>query len=277
MLRPPLSRTPLAYVGYLLAMLGLVWLIVVLRTRRLVRNREELNRIVAERTAQLEQEKAASEQARRELHTQATHDSLTGLFNRAAILEHLNRELARATREKKCLGVIIADLDHFKRLNDTYGHLAGDEVIREAARRLRQAMRTYDLVGRYGGEEFLILLPGWEQELAPSRIDLLLEAIRSAPFEIDEREIRLTCSFGIAVYHPGAPATPKDLLSRADAALYAAKNAGRNRANVAGTEGERTNGNMNLPRSLSIPGLSELPTIQPARLESAYPTNLPAH
>src|SRR3954468_5692084 len=96
---------------------------------------------------------------------------------RGAILEHLERELARAARENKSLGVVIGDLDHFKRLNDTYGHLAGDEVIRETARRLRQATRTYDLLGRYGGENFLILLPGWESEMPPSRIDLLLETI----------------------------------------------------------------------------------------------------
>ncbi len=100
-------------------------------------------------------EKAALEEARCALHIQATHDSLTGIYNRAAMLEQLEREIARATRDQTPLGVLIADLDHFKNLNDSYGHLCGDDVIREAAERFREAMRAYDWVGRYGGEEFL--------------------------------------------------------------------------------------------------------------------------
>jgi diguanylate cyclase (GGDEF)-like protein len=228
-LLPPLSRTPAAYAAYGLLAFLLAWLVVGFRTRALTRRQEELTRTVAERTSQLEAEKAALETARSELHIQATHDALTGIFNRAAMLEHLQREIARATRDRTPLGILIADLDHFKSLNDNYGHLCGDDVIRETAERFRSAMRGYDIVGRYGGEEFLILFPGWDPSVAPARVEDLLEAIRSRPFEAGDRRIRLTCSIGVATFRPETD-TPsiREVLSRADTALYAAKNSGRN-------------------------------------------------
>jgi diguanylate cyclase (GGDEF)-like protein len=228
-LRPPLARTPVAYACYVMIALLLAWNVVVFRTRALTRRQEELTRTVAERTAQLEAEKAALEATRRELHIQATHDSLTGIFNRAAMLEHLEREIARATRDRATLGVLIADLDHFKSLNDNYGHLCGDDVIRESADRFRSAMRGYDIVGRYGGEEFLILFPGWDFLLAPGRIDDLLESIRSRPFEVTEHRVQLTCSIGVATFRPEVDSPSiRDVLCRADTALYVAKNSGRN-------------------------------------------------
>lgn len=228
-LRPPLAETPLAYALYFLLGLVLAWSVLALRTRSLVHRQRELTRVVAERTSQLEAEKTALEAARRELHTQATHDSLTGLFNRGAILEHLQREIARATRDKTTLGVVIADLDHFKSINDTYGHLCGDDIIRETAERFRAATRGYDLVGRYGGEEFLILFPGWDPQRAPARTDQLLDAIRSRPFAIAEGEVCLTCSLGVATFRPDSDSGEiREILGRADTALYVAKNAGRN-------------------------------------------------
>jgi diguanylate cyclase (GGDEF)-like protein len=232
-IRPPLTRTPIAYVLYGISILLAVWGAIVLRTRALIRRQQELTRIVAERTAQLEAEKAALEAAREELHIRATYDSLTGLLNRAAIVEHLQREVHRAIREKTPLGVLIADLDFFKHVNDTYGHLCGDDVISEAADRFRAAMRRYDLAGRYGGEEFLILFPGWDPDLAPGRVESLLDGIRSRPFDISGNEIHLTCSIGVSTFHPGIDSPEiRDVLSRADAALYAAKNDGRNRASI---------------------------------------------
>ncbi|HVT96005.1 MAG TPA: two-component regulator propeller domain-containing protein [Acidobacteriaceae bacterium] len=228
-LRRPLTRTPLAYAFYGLLALLLAWLIVAFRTRALTRRQEELTRIVAERTAQLEAEKAALEATRRELHIQATHDALTGIFNRAAMLEHLQREIARATRDRSPLGVLIADLDHFKSLNDSYGHLCGDDVIRESAARFRSAMRGYDIVGRYGGEEFLILFPGWDLSMAPNRVNDLLESIRSHSFEFGDCRIRLTCSIGVATFRPEVDSPSiREVLCRADTALYVAKNSGRN-------------------------------------------------
>jgi diguanylate cyclase (GGDEF)-like protein len=236
-LRAPLMKTPVAYLCYVLAGLLLTWGIIAFRTRTLTHHQEQLTRLVAERTAQLVAEKAALEEARCALHIQATHDSLTGIYNRAAMLEHLEREIARATRDRTPLGVLIADLDHFKNLNDSYGHLCGDDVIREAAQRFRDAMRAYDLVGRYGGEEFLVLFPSWDLTIAPGRIDDLLEAIRSQPFVACDAEIRLTCSIGVATFQPGEDApSMREVLSRADTALYVAKNSGRNCARLESRE-----------------------------------------
>ncbi len=228
-LRPPLARTPVAYACYAMLALLLAWGIVAFRTRSLMHRQEELTRTVTERTAQLEAEKAALEATRRALHIQATHDSLTGIFNRAAMLEHLQREIARATRDRTTIGVLIADLDHFKNLNDSYGHLCGDDVIRETADRFRAAMRGYDIVGRYGGEEFLILFPGWDFTVAPGRIDDLLNSIRSRPFEAGEGRVTVTCSIGVAMFRPELDSPSiREVLSRADTALYVAKNSGRN-------------------------------------------------
>lgn len=227
-LRPPLTRTPLAYLTYILLAILAGWAALGLRTGALVRRQKDLSRIVAERTAQLEEEKCALEAARKELQIRATHDALTGVFNRAAIIEHLSREIVRANREKATLGVLIADLDFFKQVNDRWGHLSGDDVIREAAIRLQNAMRKYDFLGRYGGEEFLIIFPRWDPTLAPGRIDDLLESIRSRSFVTDTYSIPMTCSIGVAVYRPGIDVPEiRDILSRADEALYSAKHQGR--------------------------------------------------
>src|SRR5207247_8053978 len=102
--------------------------------------------------------------AREELRFQATHDVLTGLWNRGAVMELLNHELNRSPRANMPTAVLMLDLDHFKKINDTHGHLAGDAVLKEAARRLTHAVRSYDCVGRYGGEEFLVVLAGCDRK-----------------------------------------------------------------------------------------------------------------
>jgi diguanylate cyclase (GGDEF)-like protein len=228
---PPLSKTVWAYLFYVVVVVLAGWGIVALRTRVLVRRQGELARMVEERTKQLETEKAALEAARRELQIQATHDSLTGIANRGAILEHLERELSRALRDGSPLGVVLLDLDHFKRVNDEHGHLCGDAVLRDSAVRLRANLRGYDMVGRYGGEEFLLLFPGWEAATGAGRIEDLLRTISGTPFRTKEAEIDLTCSIGVAGFLPEHDANDAtEILRRADAELYAAKNAGRNRA-----------------------------------------------
>ena len=156
-----------------------IWSFAELRTHNLSRGRRELERVVAERTEQLKMQNTALVKARAALKVQATHDSLTALWNRRAILEQLDHEFRRALRQDSILSVILADLDHFKAVNDSHGHLCGDRVLREAAARLGACLRGYDVIGRYGGEEFLILMPGWDPASNPTRVHDLLASINS--------------------------------------------------------------------------------------------------
>jgi two-component system cell cycle response regulator len=167
------------------------------------------------------------------LQHKATHDSLTGLLNRAAIMDLLRRELARAPREKSCCGVLLADLDHFKAVNDTLGHAAGDEVLREAAQRLTAGVREYDAVGRYGGEEFLLVLPGCDATALRDRAEHILAAFRERHFEAAGESLRVTVSMGAASSADWPEAAPDSLVRSADGSLYEAKRDGRDRAEVA--------------------------------------------
>ena len=170
--------------------------------------------------------------AREALRRQATHDGLTGIWNRTAILEILDRELRRAHREFTPLGVLMADLDHFKHVNDTYGHPAGDEVLREAARRLEADLRRYDSVGRYGGEEFLIVLPGCNGAGVQAHAGRLLGRMRAEPFRLPADRVHVTCSLGGSWTDSADPGQAEALLHAADEALYAAKDHGRDGAAV---------------------------------------------
>jgi two-component system, cell cycle response regulator len=165
------------------------------------------------------------------LREQATRDALTGLWNRSMILEILDRELARSRRDHHPVSVLLADIDHFKRINDTLGHLAGDEVLRTIAQRLHMGLRPYDMVGRYGGEEFLMVLPGCNAEAALALAERLRSVVETGPVRDAHVTIPVTMSVGAAVWN-SAWAAP-ELLRVADAALYRAKNAGRNRAVIA--------------------------------------------
>lgn len=171
--------------------------------------------------------------ARDALYQQAMHDALTGLLNRAAIAQALEQELMRAARQHTPLGVIVADLDHFKQVNDRYGHLAGDRVLMETAQRIRAVVRPYDRVGRYGGEEFLILCPGCTEQDAVQVAERIRKSIEHHPIEISSQEtITVTICLGVTASGADEAQDPTLLVQYADRALYQAKDRGRNRAEV---------------------------------------------
>jgi diguanylate cyclase (GGDEF)-like protein/PAS domain S-box-containing protein len=162
-----------------------------------------------------------------QLREQSVHDSLTGLYNRRYLDEFFDRELTRADRAGHPITVIMGDLDHFKGVNDSYGHLAGDEVLRRFASLMRRNSRSTDICCRYGGEEFLLVLPGVPQAAGVERAEKLRQVIEATPVRHDSSLIAVTSSFGVASFpHDGR--TADDVIAAADSALYAAKTRGRN-------------------------------------------------
>ncbi|HYS43075.1 MAG TPA: diguanylate cyclase [Geobacteraceae bacterium] len=171
--------------------------------------------------------------ARENLREKASHDSLTSLWNHEEILGILGQELARAEREKQCISVIMADLDHFKMVNDTYGHLAGDAVLRLTAKRMLSLMRGYDFIGRYGGEEFLVILPECCKECSVAFAERLRSCVSSGSMDTPEGMIPVTISIGVAASGGENGWAADSLVKAADVALYRAKENGRNRVEVA--------------------------------------------
>jgi len=162
------------------------------------------------------------------LRFSATHDFLTRLLNRGEMLAGLERELARSQRTGQPVAILLADVDHFKQINDSMGHAAGDEVLKQLAHRLKSGLRPYDLAGRYGGEEFLFILPTCDLKPATQRAEQLRLSVARDPVLTAFGGIPVTLSVGLTVYQPGASIESERLLQEADRALYVAKQKGRN-------------------------------------------------
>jgi two-component system cell cycle response regulator len=179
--------------------------------------------LVADRIIRFQEELFA---AREVLRNQASHDYLTRLLNRGGIMEALEQEFSRSSRTGEPFSVILADVDHFKKINDRFGHLSGDEVLFEAANRIRSCVRSYDSVGRYGGEEFLIIVPGCDESLAFQVAEKIRQMICQIPFSLHQGPLAVTLSLGVCTRR--AEGSSEALLLAADSALYQAKESGRN-------------------------------------------------
>lgn len=171
-----------------------------------------------------------------ELRRQATHDSLTGLYNRARINELALREMALAARHNRPLAVLMLDIDHFKAVNDTYGHDVGDQVIRALADICRAQLREIDHIGRFGGEEFVCILPETDRDAAAACAERLRAAMEDAHIDSARGQVRFTVSIGVAQYGDACDSW-EELLKNADNALYRAKQDGRNRVVLAEVRG----------------------------------------
>jgi diguanylate cyclase (GGDEF)-like protein len=174
--------------------------------------------------------------AQAQLTVLANHDALTTLWNRRVIMETLERESARSQREKSTLGLILLDIDHFKRINDSFGHLAGDEALQQVARKLTQTVRPYDSVGRYGGEEFLIVAPNCNLSETYQLAERLRGLIYDTPIVCTCGAMTVSASFGVSATVIGQNLDARALILGADRALYRAKDIGRNRVCIAAPE-----------------------------------------
>jgi diguanylate cyclase (GGDEF)-like protein len=169
-------------------------------------------------------------QAQDSLRFHAEHDSLTGVLNRRAIRDVLRRELARCRRENQSLGLMLADVDHFKRINDRYGHGAGDCALVTVVQRISATLRPYDLIGRYGGEEFLVIAPGCDLELTQKLAERIRCAVSDEPVDLGHANVKLTVSLGATL--GTANSDPEFLVAVADSAMYQAKGNGRDRVEL---------------------------------------------
>jgi len=179
-------------------------------------------------------------QAQESLRFHAEHDALTGVLNRRSVRDVLRKELARCRREKNTLGVILADVDHFKKVNDHYGHAAGDAVLVSVVQRITTVLRSYDALGRYGGEEFLIIAPNCDLVMAQKLAERVRSIIADEPMDLGNDSAKVTVSMGVTLVTTDSD--PEFLVAQADTAMYNAKRNGRNRLEV----------ELNLPESETI-------------------------
>jgi diguanylate cyclase (GGDEF)-like protein len=215
---------------YLQRGMGLLLVVLVIwawrrRVGQLMRQKAHLEEAVRDRTKDLEKEKIELVRTREQMRHFAEHDGLTGLWNHRIIVERLRGEVDRSYRDGTPMAVILADLDHFKHINDAMGHVSGDMTLRETGAIFQRAVRSYDWVGRYGGEEFLIILPGSTMEAARDRAEHLRKILETSAIGEGEKKFTVTASFGVAA---GLPTNYEEMIQIADAALYRAKNNGRN-------------------------------------------------
>jgi len=241
-LEPHFYQTGLFYCASAWLLLTLVFAIYRLRVQRIRAHEKQLQNLIEQRTAALQIEIAerkrteldllaarqAAEEARAEAEHRATHDFLSGIYNRAAIIDLLEREAARCQREGRPTSVLLVDIDHFKTINDTYGHLVGDQVIRLLAQKMATVLRPYDSLGRFGGEEFLIVIPNCLTEEAMTVAERLRAAAASDKLAVREFAIPVTVSIGVSTITMPLQSSTW-VLQTADSALYAAKRKGRNR------------------------------------------------
>jgi diguanylate cyclase (GGDEF)-like protein len=190
----------------------------------------DLARAVNTMLTAIQKAKAELLQAQESLRFHAEHDALTGVLNRRAIRDVLRKELARCRRDKNTLGIILADLDHFKKINDHHGHAAGDTVLVTAVQRITSMLRSYDSLGRYGGEEFLLIAPGCDLALAQKLAERIRSAISDEAIDLGDNAANVSVSLGVTL--GTADSDPEFLVALADTALYRAKRNGRNRVEV---------------------------------------------
>jgi diguanylate cyclase (GGDEF)-like protein len=167
---------------------------------------------------------------------EAIHDTLTNLFNRRHFEERLSAETQKAFENESNLSMIMVDIDHFKKVNDTFGHDGGDKVLREIASLLKNSVRQYDTVARYGGEEFALLLPGAPLDPTNMVAERIRRLVENTPFKIGQTQIRVTISLGISNFPIHRMKSKEELVKMADLALYEAKKGGRNRVRIFGRE-----------------------------------------